>query len=120
MRRKPGALIPIEISILEAGIDLQERGTPQAHGYLLARQIKDREGARRLTGYGTLYKALDRMERAGYLESEWEDPSAAAAERRPRRRFYRVTAAGQSVYRESLFTAHRGPALRPAAGTGSP
>ena len=112
-------LRPIEFSILEAGIDLQQRGTPRAHGYLLARQIKDREGARRLTGYGTLYKALDRMERSGYLESEWEDPSAAAAERRPRRRFYRVTAAGESAYREGISNAYGGPVFRPDPGTSS-
>ena len=113
-------LRPIEISVLEAGIDLQQRGTPQAHGYRLAREIKDRDGARRLTDYGTLYKALDRMERAGYLASEWEDPSAAAAERRPRRRFYRVTAVGQAAYREAILNALRGPLFRPEAGTSSP
>ncbi len=113
-------LRPIEISVLEAGIDLQQRGTPQAHGYRLAREIKDRDGARRLTDYGTLYKALDRMERAGYLASEWEDPSAAAAERRPRRRFYRVTAAGETAYREGISDAYRGPVFRPDPGTSSP
>jgi PadR family transcriptional regulator PadR len=42
---------------------------------------------------GTLYPILFRLERAGWLESRWEeeDPRALG---RPRRRFYRVTAEG--------------------------
>ena len=97
MRRKPGSLIPIEVSILEAGIGLRAEGTAQWHGFLIAKEVKEQQGARLLTAYGTLYKALDRMERAGYLGSQWEDPRQAAAEGRPRRRFYRVTAAGETA-----------------------
>jgi len=43
---------------------------------------------------GTLYPILLRLEGAGWLVSRWEsiDPSAAG---RPRRRLYRITAAGQ-------------------------
>ncbi len=48
--------------------------------------------ARKLVGYGTLYKALDRLERQGFLESKWEDPDLAARESRPRRRLYRIPA----------------------------
>jgi DNA-binding PadR family transcriptional regulator len=64
---------------------------------LLAKEIRDREDAKLLTAHGTLYKALDRMERWGFLESEWEDPEHAASEGRPRRRLYWVTAAGQTA-----------------------
>jgi DNA-binding PadR family transcriptional regulator len=102
MRRKEGALVPLEVSILEAALDLAHRGTPEAHGFQLARELRDRDGARRLTGYGTLYKALERLEDRGYLDSRWEDPSAAATEGRPRRRFYRVTAVGERAAREAL------------------
>lgn len=44
---------------------------------------------------GTIYPALARLERAGWLKSTWEkiDPSA---EKRPRRRLYTLTAKGHS------------------------
>jgi PadR family transcriptional regulator PadR len=97
MRRKGEALLPIEVSILQAAIDLRARNRAGFHGFLIAKEIKEREGARLLTAYGTLYKALDRMERAGLLVSHWEDPMLAAIERRPRRRLYEVTLAGESA-----------------------
>jgi DNA-binding PadR family transcriptional regulator len=97
MRRKAGSLIPIEVSILEAGIDLRVRGRPSFHGFLIAKEIGDRQDARLLTAHGTLYRALDRLERAGFLESDWEDPLVAATESRPRRRLYWVTAAGEAA-----------------------
>ena len=43
MRRKPGSLLPIELSILRAGVDLALRGTPQFHGYAMAKEIRERE-----------------------------------------------------------------------------
>ena len=101
MRRKAGVLLPLELSILEVGLDLRTRGMPEYHGFLLAKEIQEREGARLLTAYGTLYKALDRMEKAGLLTSRWEDPLLAAQENRPRRRLYQVTAAGQKALAEA-------------------
>jgi DNA-binding PadR family transcriptional regulator len=97
MRRKPGALLPIELSILETAIALRVRGAKQFHGFMIASELKERQDARLLTAHGTLYKALDRMRKLGFLESEWEDPLLAAQEGRPRRRFYSVTAAGQAA-----------------------
>ena len=48
---------------------------------------------------GSLYPALMRMERFGWLASRWEevDPSEA---RRPRRRLYHLTAEGQRTAEE--------------------
>lgn len=43
---------------------------------------------------GTVYPALSRLERDGYLRSAWEDEAAAHADGRPARRYYRVTAPG--------------------------
>ena len=99
MRRKPGTLVPLEREILEAALSLRGMGVVEAHGFLLARTMSDGDGGgdRRLTAYGTLYKALDRLERAGHLVSRWEDPVYAADASRPRRRFYRVTAAGEAA-----------------------
>ena len=46
MRRKPDALLPLELSILEAGIDLRRHGVSEFHGFLIAKEIKEREDAR--------------------------------------------------------------------------
>jgi DNA-binding PadR family transcriptional regulator len=97
MRRKQGAVLPIELSVLEAAIEFRVRGVARFHGFQIAKFMKEREGARLLTSHGTLYKALGRMETAGLLESVWEDPLLAAQEGRPRRRLYEVTAAGEGA-----------------------
>jgi PadR family transcriptional regulator PadR len=94
MQRKPSVLLPIEARILDVGLEIQGLGGGSFHGFQLAKVMQEREGARRLTAHGTLYKALGRLERAGLLESNWEDPMLAAEAGRPRRRLYRVTLAG--------------------------
>jgi DNA-binding PadR family transcriptional regulator len=96
MKRKQGALLAIEIAILQAGIALLRVSQSEFHGYAIAREIRDQERARSLTAHGTLYRALERLEARGLLESRWEDPEIAAAEERPRRRLYRVTAEGEA------------------------
>ena len=101
MRRREGSLVPLEVSVLQAALELRSRGTAEAHGFLLAKELRDGTQARRLTAYGTLYKALDRLDRAGYLSSRWEDPQLAADDGRPRRRFYRVTMAGEAALAEA-------------------
>jgi DNA-binding PadR family transcriptional regulator len=121
MRRKAGSLVPLELSILEAGIELAVRGAPYFHGFLIAKEIKEREDARLLTAHGTLYKALDRMHKAGLLASDWEDPVRAAGEGRPRRRLYRVTTAGEAALANARAPAGSGPMRRrPRAGPVTP
>ena len=97
MRRKPGVLLPIELSILETAIELRVRGAQHFHGFLIASEIKAQQDARLLTAHGTLYKALDRLRKNGFLQSDWEDPLVAAGEGRPRRRFYWITMAGEAA-----------------------
>jgi len=97
MRRREGVLIPLEVAILSAGLDLRNSGEPDFHGFQLAKELREQDEARRLTAHGTLYKALDRMERAGLLESRWEDPQIAAEQGRPRRRLYGVTGNGEQA-----------------------
>ena len=97
MRRKQGTLLPIEISILESGLQLHAQQVREFYGFLIAKELTEREGARKLTAYGTLYKALSRMEAQGLLTSRWEDHENAAASGRPRRRLYQVTATGQNA-----------------------
>jgi DNA-binding PadR family transcriptional regulator len=66
-------------------------------GQLLSEPLKGLSGAEiaKVTGIlsGTLYPALFRLEKAGWLESEWEtvDPSDVG---RPRRRLYHLTSMG--------------------------
>lgn len=97
MRRKPGSLVPLEIAICEAASVLQQRGISQFHGYSIAKELKHAGDTRLLTAYGTLYRALDRLEQMGLLRSQPEDPHIAAAEGRPGRRLYELTAAGQQA-----------------------
>jgi len=115
VRRKEGALVPLEVSILEAATALRLRGVTEAHGFLLAKEMRDERQARRLTAYGTLYKALERMERAGFLESRWEDPLIGAGEGRPRRRFYRVTLAGEGALARATVAEREASLPRSAA-----
>lgn len=112
MRRKAGTIVPIERQILEASVLLRARGLDEAHGFLIARTIGDQAASRRLTAYGTLYKALDRLERAGLLESRWEEPQDAAEAARPRRRFYRITSMGESAMAEAQAAEAREAASR--------
>jgi PadR family transcriptional regulator PadR len=104
MRRKPGSLVSLERDILEAAVTLRARGLGEAHGFLLAKTIGDGSDAKRLTAYGTLYKALDRLERGGYLDSRWESPDYAAEAARPRRRFYRITGVGERALADARAT----------------
>ncbi|HVS13429.1 MAG TPA: PadR family transcriptional regulator [Thermoanaerobaculia bacterium] len=55
---------------------------------------------------GTVYPALRRLEAAGMLDSEWEDEAVAAAEGRPARRYYRLTADGDQALARALDRYH--------------
>ena len=94
-RRKPGTLLPLETEILGLALSLASSGQKTFHGFGLAHAMREQGGSRSLTGHGTLYKALSRLEEFGLLASHWEDP--AAAEGRPRRRLYELTEQGAQV-----------------------
>src|SRR4051794_22433020 len=95
MRRKAGALVPLEVAICSRAADLLRHGTREFHGYEIAKQLLDRPNHRVLTAYGTLYRALGRLEGMGLLRSRWEDPEIPARENRPGRRLYTLTAQGE-------------------------
>ncbi len=97
MRRKAGSLVPLEVAILDTLVELRRNGTAEAHGFLIASQLRADDDDRRLTAYGTLYKALDRLADSGAIERRWEDPELAALEGRPRRRYHRITLAGETA-----------------------
>lgn len=104
-RRRPGALLPLELEILDTALRLQRAGEVRFHGFGLAQSMGEPSDGR-LIGHGTLYKALARLEEMGLLTSQWEhDPPDG----RPRRRLYELTAAG--------VTATLAPRTEPAPAT---
>ena len=82
-------LLPIEETVLEIGLRRLRDGDAEFHGFAIATELGD-AGGRQLTAHGTLYKALDRLERDGLLVSRWEGPDEYDGSR-PRRRLYRVS-----------------------------
>jgi len=69
---------------------------------------------------GTVYPLLDRLERAGWVRSHWEDDDARSG---PRRRLYALTADGTEAASRTVaaFGARRAPAsaAAPASPRGS-
>ena len=41
----PGTLLPFELSILGAGLDLSQRGQLEFHGYAIAKEMRGRRGS---------------------------------------------------------------------------
>jgi DNA-binding PadR family transcriptional regulator len=86
--------------VLEALLD-----DPQAELYGL--QIGEAAGLRS----GTVHPILARLEGYGWLTSRWEDVDAAA-EGRPARRYYRLTADGAAAASAALARAYRPSPVR--------
>jgi DNA-binding PadR family transcriptional regulator len=101
VRRKSGDLTPLEAALLFVGLELLARGVTEFFGFQISKCLEDVDGSYRSTGYSSLYRALDRLEARGLLESHLESPDVAAAEHRPRRRLYRVTPEGARAYEEA-------------------
>jgi DNA-binding PadR family transcriptional regulator len=110
-RRKPGTLVPLETEILSVALSMRRSGEASFHGFGVAQTMRDHGGSRALTGHGTLYKALGRLEEFGLLASRWED--AAAAEGRPRRRLYELTGEGARLAERALADNASRVAARP-------
>jgi PadR family transcriptional regulator PadR len=113
VRRKPGSLVPLEQRICIAAAQLSRRGQSTFHGYEIAKTLADAADARLLTAYGTLYRALGRLEEMGLVTSRAEDPEIASREGRPGRRLYTLTALGDQAAREARLAAAAQKAKRP-------
>src|SRR5215510_12203096 len=105
MRRKAGSLVPLEVAICLGAANLRQHGTDSFHGYEIAKHLGDDADHRLLTAYGTLYRALGRLEKMGMLTSRWEDPQIAADENRPGRRIYVITGQGMAAARATTKAA---------------
>ncbi len=66
--------------------------TEDAHGYRLLRAVEDLSQGRVRLRAGTLYSALDRLERDGFIELERVESDGG-----PPRRSYRITPAGRRL-----------------------
>lgn len=66
------------------------------HGYGVAELIRMRSGEALNVEEGALYPALHRLERRGWLESEW-----GVSENNRRAKYYRLTGAGRAQLRAS-------------------
>ncbi len=64
------------------------------HGYSVSAFIKERTDAAILVEEGALYPALHRLERSGWVASEW-----GVSENNRRARYYRLTARGRAQMR---------------------
>ena len=98
-RRKPGTLLPLELEILRVALSLRRSGQDTFHGFGLAQTMREQRGASSLTGHGTLYKALARLEEFGLLTSRWE--TATPTKGRARRRLYELTSQGAEAVTNS-------------------
>ncbi|RKN43759.1 PadR family transcriptional regulator [Streptomyces hoynatensis] len=101
-----GHLDALLLSVLEAG---------PLHGYAIITAVQERSGGALELRTGTLYPALNRLERLGLLRSDWR----SAGERR--RRCYELTDAGRRSLAEERtawrrFTAAIGSVLDPGQG----
>ena len=93
-RRKAGHLVDLELKLMLAAL-----GGDEFYGYDIARRI---ESGRPSVGHGSLYKALGRLEEMAFVSSRWEDAGVAERERRPRRRLYQITTAGETAVRDAV------------------
>lgn len=50
---------------------------------------------------GTVYPALSRLDRLGYVTTHWEHPALAQREKRPPRKYYAITYAGKQALLEA-------------------
>jgi transcriptional regulator, Acidobacterial, PadR-family len=87
------------------------------HGYAIIEALQERSGGVLNVPTGTVYPALRRLERMGYLTSEWATVGGR------RRRTYRLTASGRKALAGERsawqrFTAAIGSVLAPAREEG--
>src|SRR6185436_5650936 len=61
---------------------------------------------------GTVYPALSRHERDGFVRSSWEDSAKAFKDGRPPRRYYTITADGRRALEAALSEFGVAPARR--------
>jgi PadR family transcriptional regulator, regulatory protein PadR len=84
----PGTLDLLVLNVLTNG---------PLHGYAIVREIRRRGGEELSIQEGTLYPALHRMCRRGWIEAEW-----GPSETNRRAKYYNLTPAGRKALREEI------------------
>ena len=82
-----------QIELIQGTLDMLILQTLQwgpQHGYGIANAIRTNSGDILRVETGSLYPALHRLERQGWLKAEWKQTEAGQ-----RAKYYRVTAAGK-------------------------
>ena len=91
-----------EIDLLRSSLDLlilKALGWGPRHGYAVAEWIELATGDALSVEEGTLYPALHRLERRGWVQSEW-----GISEHNRRAKFYRLTTQGRAQLRAETVT----------------
>ena len=94
-----------EIDLLRSSLDLlvlKALFWGPMHGYAISEWIEGATSSLLLLEEGTLYPALHRVERRGWIKSEW-----GVSENNRRAKFYTLTAAGRARYRAEAPLWHR-------------
>lgn len=81
------------IEMLQGTLDmviLQTLRSGQQHGYGIVQAIRARSGEVLQVETGSLYPALHRLEKRGWIQSEWK-----SSENNQRAKYYQLTAAGR-------------------------
>ena len=93
------------IALLQGTLDLlilRILATGQEHGQGIARAIQAQTDGTLLVDHGSLYPALQRLERRGWIEAEW-----GTSDNNRKARFYRLTRAGRKQLTASTKQWHR-------------
>jgi PadR family transcriptional regulator PadR len=115
----------MRMDILQGTLDVLVLRTLAAsgsiHGYQIARTIKERSEDVLQVEEGALYPALHRLERKGWIRSQW-----GRSENRRRAKFYQLTGAGRRALQQEVsawdrYTSAVGKVLSdvPSGPTGS-
>jgi PadR family transcriptional regulator, regulatory protein PadR len=94
-----------ETDLLRSSLDLlvlKALSWGPMHGYGISEWVENATAALLLLEEGTLYPALHRLERRGWITSEW-----GVSDNNRRAKFYRLTAAGRARFRAQAPLWHR-------------
>ncbi|MFI5227964.1 MAG: PadR family transcriptional regulator [Gemmatimonadales bacterium] len=92
--------MPAPLELLQGTLDLLVLRTVASgpmHGYAVARLIKERSKAVFLIEEGALYPALHRLDRRGWIESDW-----GLSENNRKAKFYQLTPRGRAALRAEM------------------
>ena len=91
-----------DINVFRSSLDLvilKALSWGPRHGYAVAEWVEQATEATVLVEEGTLYPALHRLERRGWVDTEW-----GVSENNRRAKFYRLTPTGRAQFRRESST----------------